>query len=370
MPKVPKYQALYQQMLERIIAGDFDREQRLPSCEELAGSAGVSYMTARKVYEQLCRNGLVEARRGRGFFVKKPHTMPLIEPVKNGNIGFLIPASSEVFYEVYQRLTVRLQAIGISPTLLGDSVQLSNYSQEQAEALFHSYAVNGIDTLVIFGHPHLHYRALQNSREKFRRFVFIMEYAGEMAFPDDPKVLFGKFAAGRLAAEQLLATGFRKLLFLTQEPIEELKRRRLGVSNHLSDLDMLDGVEAACLAHGINFAANGRIIAANMPYADHEGVMRRLTEAMEEGFDGFVCMNDNRAVSVYQAATLAGKKIGIDLGVTGAYNTISGSVLHPRLTTIDWRTEELADATADLILAERLPAEKTIHIEPKLIKRS
>jgi DNA-binding transcriptional MocR family regulator len=53
----------------RIVAGNLNPGDHLPSVRELARSAGVSAFTAARVYDLLVAEGMVEARRGSGYFV-------------------------------------------------------------------------------------------------------------------------------------------------------------------------------------------------------------------------------------------------------------------------------------------------------------
>ena len=65
--------AIYLQMADnicdRIIAGEFKADERIPSVRELAVELGVNINTAVSAYEQLARAGIVYNRRGLGYFV-------------------------------------------------------------------------------------------------------------------------------------------------------------------------------------------------------------------------------------------------------------------------------------------------------------
>jgi GntR family transcriptional regulator len=65
--------AIYLQMADnicdRIIAGEFKADERIPSVRELAVELGVNINTAVSAYDQLARAGIVYNRRGLGYFV-------------------------------------------------------------------------------------------------------------------------------------------------------------------------------------------------------------------------------------------------------------------------------------------------------------
>ncbi len=53
----------------RVVAGDLGPGDHMPSVRELARSSGVSAFTAARVYDLLVAEGIVDARRGAGYFV-------------------------------------------------------------------------------------------------------------------------------------------------------------------------------------------------------------------------------------------------------------------------------------------------------------
>ncbi len=366
-----KYQDLYHQLAGKIINGEYQAGDRLPSSAELADRAHVSYITAHKVYELLCRNNLVEARRGQGFFVRNSENG--IFPVENGlsvgKIGLLLNIGGDDIYgEFYQRIVGRLLRTGHAPTALGYSWMMQNCSLEEAKKLFLAFAGAGIETLVIRGDAHFPYRALADVRKAFRKIIFVMFYSGEMAFEGVSKVLFDMREAGRLAAEYLLHAGFNRLVFLTQEPAAEEIRRKHGITRTLFDLDMLDGIENACNAVQINFSDHGRVIARNLPYCENESSVRRgIAEALDAGCNGFVCMNDSRALLVYQIAAERGLKIGRDIGIVGNFNTPLCETLYPKLSSVDLNLPMLIEGSMNAI--QGTGNTEIINIIPKFIKR-
>src|SRR5437868_10050145 len=68
----------------RIIAGSLNPGDHMPSVRELARTSGVSAFTAARVYDLLVAEGIVDARRGAGYFVaqgvKRLNARPLPRP--------------------------------------------------------------------------------------------------------------------------------------------------------------------------------------------------------------------------------------------------------------------------------------------------
>ena len=365
-----KYQDVYLEIAEKIVNGELAAGTRMPSGVELARQYDISYITARKVYELLCRNRLVESRPRQGFFVHDTDQELFCpeQKLQLGKVGLLLSMTDSVYCDFYNQLLLRLLSEGHAPVSLGYSWMMKNYSHDQAKALLLSYAGSGVETLIIRGDGHFPYKALWEVRKAFRKIIFVMFYSGNMPFDGADKVLFDMRCAGQLAAEYLLENCFNKFVFITQEPAGEEIRRKHGVCSKLFDLDMLDGVEDVCNKNHINFYNSGRIIAKNMPSANTGYDLRKnIIEAIESNCNAFVCMNDIRALAVYQAATEIGIKIGKDIGVVGNFNTPLGENLSPGLTTIDLNISLLVEGVASALAGNS--NNSTIYIQPKIIKR-
>ncbi|MEO1367781.1 MAG: GntR family transcriptional regulator [Acidobacteriota bacterium] len=66
----PLHSQLSRQVRAKILAGDLADGESLPSIRGLAREARVSVITVQRAYEDLEREGLIVARRGKGFFVR------------------------------------------------------------------------------------------------------------------------------------------------------------------------------------------------------------------------------------------------------------------------------------------------------------
>jgi len=59
------------QVRAKILAGDLEAGEPLPSIRALARESRVSVITVQRGYEDLERDGLIHSRRGKGFFVSE-----------------------------------------------------------------------------------------------------------------------------------------------------------------------------------------------------------------------------------------------------------------------------------------------------------
>ena len=65
----PLHHQISRQVRAKILAGDLTTGDGLPSIRGLARQSRVSVITVQRAYEDLEREGLIQAHRGKGFFV-------------------------------------------------------------------------------------------------------------------------------------------------------------------------------------------------------------------------------------------------------------------------------------------------------------
>lgn len=66
----PLHQQISRQIRAKILAGELSDGDSLPSIRGLARSSRVSVITVQRAYDDLDRERLIQARRGKGFFVR------------------------------------------------------------------------------------------------------------------------------------------------------------------------------------------------------------------------------------------------------------------------------------------------------------
>ena len=67
----PLQSQIVRQIRAKILSGELEAETDLPSIRALASTQHVSVITVQRAYETLLREGLIHARRGKGFFVSE-----------------------------------------------------------------------------------------------------------------------------------------------------------------------------------------------------------------------------------------------------------------------------------------------------------
>jgi GntR family transcriptional regulator len=98
----PLHAQISRQIRAKILAGDLDGGAALPSIRGLAKGQRVSVITVQRAYDDLEREGLVQSRRGKGFWVA---------PLPNGRKNTM---AEERFTDALKKLVEHGTAEGLS----------------------------------------------------------------------------------------------------------------------------------------------------------------------------------------------------------------------------------------------------------------
>lgn len=141
--------------------------------------------------------------------------------------------------------------------------------------------------------------------------------------------------AARLATEHLLKIGRRRIVFVGDPSIPEIKLR-------------CDGYQQA-LAQGPAGTAAASIVKAHMtPEAAYESVLAHIRKGKR--FDAVFAATDIIAISAMRAVSASGLKIPDDIAVVGFDGIDMGAHVHPTLTTVAQDLNRGARLLVDLLL--------------------
>ena len=70
--KIPIYEQIITQVKQQILSGKLQDGDAIPSMRALAKTLNVSVITVQKAYDELQRDGYIDALVGRGTFVRAP----------------------------------------------------------------------------------------------------------------------------------------------------------------------------------------------------------------------------------------------------------------------------------------------------------
>jgi len=76
------YHQIADQIRDRILQGEWQAGERIPSIRELAIDLGVNPNTVTKSYQALMDREIIENRRGRGYFVSADATAAILDEMR------------------------------------------------------------------------------------------------------------------------------------------------------------------------------------------------------------------------------------------------------------------------------------------------
>lgn len=145
MEKSPAYVKVYNTLLGRILEGDYAIGDFLPTEPELEKQFGVSRTTVRKAMEMLSREGLVEAKQGKGTSVLDYNTTQNINEVTS--VSETLEKRGCVVYsksmhidriEASSRLSKELEIPQNSPVIRIQRIQIAD---DMPIAIFRNYLI-------------------------------------------------------------------------------------------------------------------------------------------------------------------------------------------------------------------------------------
>jgi len=72
----PMYSQIMEQILAKVLAGDWGPGHALPSIRELASASKISVITVKRAYLELEHAGVIITRQGKGSFVAETQELP------------------------------------------------------------------------------------------------------------------------------------------------------------------------------------------------------------------------------------------------------------------------------------------------------
>jgi len=120
----PMYQQIIDQITARVMAGDWQPGQPLPSIRELAADSGVSVITVKRAYEDLGRSGLILTRPGKGSVVadRPDQARDLLDAELNEALKIVATQSARLGLD-REQLHNRLDALLDSVDIVSNSTQ-------------------------------------------------------------------------------------------------------------------------------------------------------------------------------------------------------------------------------------------------------
>lgn len=230
-----------------------------------------------------------------------------------------------VFLQIFDLFTRIIQEQGLRPLLVNLSDETDPARSVQ---LLRQYSVEG----VIVATSHLPDGFARAFRDAAMPVVHTFGRASED--PEVHVVGIDNVGAGRMAAETLIARGYRRLGFMG------------GPEQASTTQDRLAGYVAAARARGLEVSAS---FAGAYSYEAGRAEMGRL---LAEPFaEAYFCGDDVLSIGAISAAQEAGLKVPTDLGIIGFNDMEMAAWANIALTTIHQPFEAIIRSSIELIMS-------------------
>ncbi len=298
----------------------------MPTMKDVAREAGVSLGTVSNVLNGVSatdqtRQKVVEAAERLGYRIN--NYARALKTNRTYSIALILPSlEMPFFHHLAEAATAALTAKGYRTILM-----ITNYDPDAEQKCIDMVQENKIDGIIALTyHPYLKVDASVP-------FISIDRHCGASI----SCISSDNYGGGRLAAEQLLARGCEKVLYM-----------RIG-SDVASEVDKRgDGFESVCRARGTAFES----IILNDNETD-EPFYRYLETHVENGhadFDGIFCNTDHLALRILRKLTSLGVRVPEDVQVIG-YDGLPDYVTGvPACSTIVQPVSEMARTAVSLLL--------------------
>ena len=101
------YQQIAEQVRERIAGGEWPAGERIPSVREMAVNLGVNPNTVTRSYQTLLDSGIIDNRRGIGYFVADEAKEKIVEQLKDQFVGEELPR----LFQMMQQLKIGIDEL-------------------------------------------------------------------------------------------------------------------------------------------------------------------------------------------------------------------------------------------------------------------
>lgn len=263
---------------------------------------------------------------------------------KANTIGVVVGDVSDPFFGLLIKTVDKIAYQNGKHTLIGNGYHQPEHERDSIELLIK----NRCDALIVHSKGLSDEELIRYAKE-VKGMVLINRYIEEIA---DRCISLDNYQGAYLATEHLIQKGHKKIACITSNhTIEDAETRKMGYL-------------AALTKHGIDLPEN--YIASGSPDAEGgiEAMVNLLNESIE--FTGVIAYNDYMAAGALSVAQERGIQVPAKLSIVGFDNGLIARYLYPRLTTVNYPIELMAEKAA--LLALKLV--NNVSIEPQKLNFS
>ena len=327
------------------------QSERYPGCclprkEELTKHFLVSQKTVETALKMLTAEGLIHGVKGTGIFInrERPKDINLTHRL----VMVVMPLSGHYYGEFHEGLREELLKSNLYPV-----------SYHKDDSLFR---LAGVTTFLSAPIKGVLYHGLSYWRnpflDKWRNLKSVaMDIFDAEGNPPGGAVLVDYESGGYLLARHFLERGRRKLVFLHNEPSEDLRMTPAFQKNHMPSL-LEKGIRRAIREFG---AYPLQTYPLNL-VSD----LTPLEDILKKQYDGILCVSDHMAYWVEVTAEKLGMTSPEDFFLSGCLNTPWSRDTAKPISSLDSNTPEISRIAVDLLNSG---CNDIIKIQPRIVPR-
>lgn len=333
-----KRDEIARQIINDVMRGAYSENGRLPSEAKLSAAFGVSRMTLRCALEELRRQGLIEKRNGAGSFLTKRAYR------RSAIIGLVIPdyESYEFFAEIKKETERHAARLGYRVELVFSAEHSHKPLEQDIRRKVRELAANRAEGVIF--RPFVAEEMIETNKEIIdilrHTEIPVVLIDSDITRPPNRSsfdlVAVNNINAGRLIADHLHSSGYRRIAFLMQENKSNANanwsNRLFGLAGELALLGCEESVRQ------LYFAPN-----------DACGLGRLLRSRSKP--EAIVCGNDEQAMKLIDTLSGLGKRVPEDIAVVGFDDIAASRLSNPPITTISQPVRKLAATAFKSLLA-------------------
>ena len=348
-------------LISQITQGKYTAGERFPSGRQLAASMDISYVISNNILRELESEGYLRRIPGVGTFVCKPR--PVREHANEYRIGYLVDVNVSIFGRFFTTILNHIPSGGSYCNVpLRMLPGLDTISREEHAQWLEEVFQKHWDSLIVYGDRHFPFRELAKYESDAGQINFIFFADTELPFEHANRILVDAEKIGHLVGTHFLRKGRKKIAVFSLRNLDEIYRRRIGVTIQHHGIQILNGLEQAYQEYNNDFYSLVHI----HPYHQRMDT-ESACELIEKGFRSFFVMQDHWALPVYEAAAKLRLEIGRDVEVLGMNNVVNADFMKPSLSSISLNEVGIGEILSEAIQKKWIG--KTVHVAPEIIYR-
>lgn len=325
MAKVPLYRQIEEELRKQIYSGELTEGSRIPSEAALAAQYNVSRITAKRVLEELAREGLIYRVRGSGSYVSKRKELQSDTASRSGTsvYGLILPFESSLggAIDIIRGASDYLHQAG---ALI--SVQISGYDPRREREFLVRLFNHDVEAVILYPYSSRTNLDLLFRLALERRVVTLIDKKVEgIPFPS---VVSNHEQGSFLATQYLIERGHRGIAFISPQGMDEntnIRDRYFGFCRAMYDAGLTVNDELNCVT-----ASSANL---TVEQGELDQILDRLLDRREP-ITAVHAVNDYLAVDLLKRALARNVSVPEQLSIVGFDNLEVTAHTEIPLTTI------------------------------------